>query len=64
MKFLNIKLNVKNNIIFYFTILISIVWYLIFGLNLQPTEVWIQSPTLNLLDSIKKNGISLTDISN
>ena len=34
MKFLNIKLNVKNNIIFYFTILISIVWYLIFGLNL------------------------------
>ena len=37
---------------------------LIFGLNLQPTEVWIQSPTLNLLDSIKKNGISLTDISN
>ena len=35
MKFLNVKLNVKNNIIFYSTILISIVWYLIFGLNLS-----------------------------
>ena len=34
MKFLNIRLNVKN-ILFYFTILISIIWYLIFGLNLS-----------------------------
>tara|TARA_B100000900_G_scaffold66710_1_gene51925 strand:+ start:6620 stop:8029 length:1410 start_codon:yes stop_codon:yes gene_type:complete len=35
MNFFNIKLNLKNNIILYFTIPIIIIWYLIFGLNLS-----------------------------
>ncbi len=35
MKFLNTKLNVKNNIILYFTILFTLIWYLIFGFNLS-----------------------------
>ena len=34
MNFLKIKLNVKNNIILYFTVIVTIVWYLIFGFNL------------------------------
>ena len=35
MNFFNIKLNLKNNILLYFTIPIIIIWYLIFGLNLS-----------------------------
>jgi len=40
MNFLNIKLNVKNNIILYSTILITLIWYVIFGFNLS-TEPYV-----------------------
>ena len=41
MKFLNIKLSVKNNIILYTTIFLALVWYLIFGFNLiNEPYVW------------------------
>ena len=41
MKFLNIKFNVKNNIILYTTIFSVLVWYIIFGFNLiNEPYVW------------------------
>ena len=41
MKFLNIKFNVKNNIILYTTIFLVLVWYIIFGFSLiHEPYVW------------------------
>ena len=35
-----------------------------FGLNIQPGEAWLTSPTDSLIDSIEKLGINLTYTSN